>query len=167
MRKNQYKEKKRNNGNVSPSPQILEKRNFLQVNNQLNLPSSSSSSSSTSSNSFSSFSFNYSSSCSIFTPLPSSWTEDQMREYISEKIIKDRTKFMERDGGKDFAKYSNKDVMLEKLKEFKQIQQLRKNYDPKTLKYYLPHLFKVDNDNRPDYTVAIPWFLVDCFDFVE
>jgi hypothetical protein len=28
-------------------------------------------------------------------------------------------------------------------------------------------MFKVDEDNRPDYTVAIPWYTVDCFDFVE
>jgi hypothetical protein len=57
--------------------------------------------------------------------------------------------------------------MLAKLKEFKKIQLLRRNYDLKTSKYYLPHMFKVDEDNRPDYTVAIPWYAVDCFDFVE
>jgi hypothetical protein len=44
-----------------------------------------------------------------------------MWKFISEKIIKDRTEFMRRDGGGDFVKYSNKDVMLEKLKEFKLI----------------------------------------------
>jgi hypothetical protein len=98
---------------------------------------------------------------------PLNWTDQQMREYISEKIIKHRTKFMERDGGKDYARYSNKDITLEKLKEFKSIQQLRKNYDHKTLKYYLPHMFKGDDDSIPDYTVAIPWFAMDCFDFVE
>jgi hypothetical protein len=55
-----------------------------------------------------------------------------------------------------------------KLKEFKQIRILRRNYGPKTLKYYLPHMFKVNDDNkRPDYTVAIPWFPEDCYDFVE
>jgi hypothetical protein len=46
--KNRYQEKK-NNGNVSPPPLILEKESFLQVNNKVNLPSSSSSSSSFSS----------------------------------------------------------------------------------------------------------------------
>jgi hypothetical protein len=35
------------------------------------------------------------------------------------------------------------------------------------LKYYLPHIFKVNEDKIPDYTVAIPWYPVDCFDFVE
>jgi hypothetical protein len=28
-------------------------------------------------------------------------------------------------------------------------------------------MFKVDDDSRPDYTVAIPWHPEDCFDFVE
>jgi hypothetical protein len=28
-------------------------------------------------------------------------------------------------------------------------------------------MFKVDEDKRPDYSVAIPWYVVDCFDFVE
>jgi hypothetical protein len=28
-------------------------------------------------------------------------------------------------------------------------------------------MFKVDEDSRPDYTVAIQWYTVDCFDFVE
>jgi hypothetical protein len=83
--------------------EFIEKDPFISMN----------SSSSTSSSSF----------YSVLSPedLPSNWTEQQMRKYISEKIIKDRTKFVERDVGKDFAKYSNKDFMLEKLKEFKQI----------------------------------------------
>jgi hypothetical protein len=28
-------------------------------------------------------------------------------------------------------------------------------------------MFKVDDDSRPDYTVATPWFAMDCYDFVE
>jgi hypothetical protein len=79
-----------------------------------------------------------------------------MQEFIIEKIIKDRSSFMRRDGGEDFVKYWNKDITLEKLKEFKKIRTLRRNYNPKTLKYYLPHVFKVD-DKIPDYTVGIPW----------
>jgi hypothetical protein len=70
-----------------------------------------------------------------------------MGGFITKKIIKDRSEFMWCDGGEDFAKYWNKDVMLEKLKEFKLIQSLRRNYDPKTLKYYLAHMFKVDDDS--------------------
>jgi hypothetical protein len=90
-----------------------------------------------------------------------------MRDFITKKIIKDRSEFMRGNGGGDFVKYWNKDVMLEKLKEFKLIQSLRRNYDPKTLKYYLQHMFKVDEDSRPHYTVAISLFPMDCYDFVE
>jgi hypothetical protein len=71
------------------------------------------------------------------------------------------------DGGEDFVKYWNKDFMLEKLKEFQKKKTVRKNYNSKTLKYYLPRIFKVDEHNKPDYTVAIPWYAVNCFDFVE
>jgi hypothetical protein len=28
-------------------------------------------------------------------------------------------------------------------------------------------MFKVDEDKRPDYTVAILWYVLDSFDFVE
>jgi hypothetical protein len=28
-------------------------------------------------------------------------------------------------------------------------------------------MFKVDDDSRPDYTIATPWFAIDCYDFVE
>jgi hypothetical protein len=46
--------------------------------------------------------------------------------------------------------------MKEKTKKFKQIRTLHnKFYDYKTKKYYLPHIFKVD-DKRPDYIIAIP-----------
>jgi hypothetical protein len=47
-----------------------------------------------------------------------------MRKFITKKIIKNRTEFMRRNNGGDLAKYWNKDVMLDKLKEFKSIQQL-------------------------------------------
>jgi hypothetical protein len=45
-------------------------------------------------------------------------------EFISERIIKDKSSFMKRDGCEDFVKNWNKDIMLEKLREFKQIQGL-------------------------------------------
>jgi hypothetical protein len=52
---------------------------------------------------------------------------------------------MRLDDGEDFVKYWNKDVMKAKLNEFKQIEPMSKNYyDPKTLKYYLPHILKVN-----------------------
>jgi hypothetical protein len=44
-----------------------------------------------------------------------------MWEFITKKIIKDRSEFMRWKVGEDFVKYWNKDVTLEKLKEFKQI----------------------------------------------
>jgi hypothetical protein len=47
---------------------------------------------------------------------PLNWTEPEMRKFITEKIIKDRTKFMRRDNGGDSAKYWNKDVTIEKMK---------------------------------------------------
>jgi hypothetical protein len=62
--KREYETKKRNNGNVSPPPYIIEKENFVHVFNQLNLPSSTSSSSSPSSSPSSSSSSLYSSSSS-------------------------------------------------------------------------------------------------------
>jgi hypothetical protein len=43
----------------------------------------------------------------------------------------------------------------------------KKFYDPKTLKYYLPDMFKVEDDKMSDYTIEIPWIAQDCFDFVE
>jgi hypothetical protein len=60
---------------------------------------------------------------SLLSPeeLPQNWSDKQMREYIIEKIIKSRSEFMNGDGGKDFVKYWNKAVTLEKLKEFKKI----------------------------------------------
>jgi hypothetical protein len=111
----------------------------------------------------------FSSPYSVLNPkeLPQNWTEQEMRKFITEKIIKDRTKFIRCNAGGDLPKYWNKDITIEKMKEFKKIQILRKNYDPKTLKYYLPHRFKVDDDSRPDYIVAIPWYAMNCFDFVE
>jgi hypothetical protein len=63
--KHRYQTTKENNGNVSPPPFIVETGNFVQVNNQLNLPSSSLSSS------LPSRSFNYSSKFVIFAPLTS------------------------------------------------------------------------------------------------
>jgi hypothetical protein len=70
MVKREYERRKRNNGNVSPPPYIIEKEDFVQVNNQLNLPSSTSFSSSFSSSS-SSRSSNYSTNSAMFASLKS------------------------------------------------------------------------------------------------
>jgi hypothetical protein len=46
--------------------------------------------------------------------------------------------------GEDYPKYWNKDVMKEKLNIFKKLEVLAENFhNPKTLKYYIPHMFKV------------------------
>jgi hypothetical protein len=57
--KNEYENRKKDNGSISPPPQITEKEHFVEVNDNLNIHSSSSSSS------------NSSSSFSIFFPLTS------------------------------------------------------------------------------------------------
>jgi hypothetical protein len=53
---------------------------------------------------------------SVLSPqeLPQNLSDKQMRDYITEKIMKDRSEFMRRNGSADFVKYWNKDVMLEK-----------------------------------------------------
>jgi hypothetical protein len=63
---------------------------------------------------------------SVLNPeeLPQNWSDKQIREFITKRIIKDRSSFMKRDGCGGFVKYWNKDVMLEKLKEFKKMQVL-------------------------------------------
>jgi hypothetical protein len=57
--------------------------------------------------------------------------------------------------------------MKEKTKEFKQIETLREKYYPKIIKYYLLHIFKIDDDKRPDYTIGILCNVDDYFNFVE
>jgi hypothetical protein len=56
-----------------------------------------------------------------------------------------------------------------KFTKFKQIQALRKKHDviKKIKKYYIPNMFNVDDDKRPTYTVAIPWYAEDYYDFIE
>jgi hypothetical protein len=52
-------------------------------------------------------------------------SDEQKREFITKRIIKDRSSFITRDDGEYFVKYWNKDVKLEKLKKkFKKIQEL-------------------------------------------
>jgi hypothetical protein len=52
---------------------------------------------------------------SVLSPeeLPQNLSDKEMRSFITNKIIKDRSEFMRRDGGEDFVKYWNKDVILE------------------------------------------------------
>jgi hypothetical protein len=83
---------------------------------------------------------------------PLNLDEKSIHRFITEKIMKDGLLFMTADGGENYTKYCNKEVMKVKLNEFKWIPSLCKSYyHPKTLKYYFPRMFRVD-DKRPDYT---------------
>jgi hypothetical protein len=58
--------------------------------------------------------------------------------------------------------------MKVKPNELKQIEVIgRKYYNSKTVKYYIQHMFKVDDDKRSDYIISILRHADDCFDFVE
>jgi hypothetical protein len=89
--------------------------------------------------------------------LPQNWTEQQMRDFITDKIIQDKTSLLITNGDEDKIKFMNRDTMNKKFTEFKQIQTIRKKfYDIKTIKkYYIPNMFNFDIDNRPTYTVAV------------
>jgi hypothetical protein len=78
----------------------------------------------------SSFSSSSSSSDSLLDPsvLPQNWTEEQMRDFITDKIIHDRTSLMITNGDEDQIKLMNRDIMNAKLIEFRKLQTLRKQY---------------------------------------
>jgi hypothetical protein len=83
--------------------------------------------------------------------IPRNCNEKDMRYFVTEKIMKDRLSFMTANCGEEYPKNWNKDAIKEKLKEFKRIEVIHKSYyDPKTIKYYLPHIFKVNDDKIPD-----------------
>jgi hypothetical protein len=112
-----------------------------------------------------------SSSSSLLDPneRPQNWTEKQMRDFITDKIINDRSSLLITNGNEQEIKLMNRDTINKKLAEFRKLQALRKNYyDIKTVtKYYIPNMFNVDDDKRPTYTVAVPWYAEDCYDFIE
>jgi predicted house-cleaning noncanonical NTP pyrophosphatase (MazG superfamily) len=88
-----------------------------------------------------------------------------MQRFITDKIIKDRISLIVANGGENYTKYLNKDVMKAKQLEFKQREVIgTEYYDPKIIECYLPHMFKVDADKRADYTVKILWYVEDSFD---
>jgi hypothetical protein len=61
-----------------------------------------------------------------------------MLDFITNKIIKDKTSLIIADGDENNIKLFNKNTMIEKLKEFKQIETLcKKYYDPKIIRKIL------------------------------
>jgi hypothetical protein len=52
--------------------------------------------------------------------------------------------------------------------EFQKIQNIHSSYyDARTLIYFLPYMFLIEDDRRPLYVVAIPAKPEDCFNLVE
>jgi hypothetical protein len=92
-----------------------------------------------------------------------------MRNFITDKIINHRTSLIITNCDEQDIKLKNRDTMNKKLAEFRKIQAVgNKHYNPKTLKkYFISNMFNVDYDKRPTYTVAISWYVKDCYDFVE
>jgi hypothetical protein len=114
-------------------------------------------------------SFSSSSSLLSKEELPQNWTEQQMCDFITDKIINYRTSLIISNGDEIQIKFMNRDTMNKRFTEFRQIQTLRKkHFDTKKIKkYYIPNMFNVDIDNRPTYTVAVPWNVKNCYDFIE
>jgi hypothetical protein len=110
-----------------------------------------------------------SSSSLLSDDLPQIWTEQEIQQFITEKIINDRTSLIITNGDENQIKLMNRNTMNKKLAEFRKTQAVRKKfYDIKTIKkYYIQNMFNVDVDNRPTYTVAVKWYVEDCYDFIE
>jgi hypothetical protein len=160
-------EKRRNNLNVLISKKLLEiKEKYKEVNKcrkevkniTYQLDKNKENDPFTSLNNSSSFS---SSSFSVLDPSqrPQNWTEQEMRDFITDKIIQDRTSLIITNGYEQDIKLMNRDTMNAQLTEFRKLQTLRKQYyNPKSIKkYFIPNIFNVNMENRPTYTIAIPW----------
>jgi hypothetical protein len=79
--------------------------------------------------------------------IPRNWNDKVILHFITEKIMKDRLSFSTADNRENYTEHWNNDVMNEKLEKFKHIQGLyKKFYDHKTIKHYLSHMFKIDDD---------------------
>jgi hypothetical protein len=93
--------------------------------------------------------------------------EKELKEEIANKIVRDR--FLQYQDRVDYSE-KEKNIILrdEKTKEFEKIQKLRASYyDVRTLVYFLPYMFLVEDDKRPSYLVAIPAFAGVCFNIFE
>jgi hypothetical protein len=94
-------------------------------------------------------------------------SEEELKEEIANKIVRNR--FLQY---QDTVNYSEteKNIILqsEKTKEFEKIEKLRASYyDVRTLAYFFPYMFLVEDNKRPSYAVAIPAKAEDCFNLVE
>jgi hypothetical protein len=94
-------------------------------------------------------------------------TEEKLKEEIANKIKRNR--FLQY---QDRVNYSEKEkniiVRDEKTKEFETIQKLRASYyNVRTIAYFLPYMFLVEDDKKPSYVVAIPAKAEDCFNLIE
>jgi cytoskeletal protein RodZ len=78
--KNEYENRNKDNGNISPPPQFIENERFVKINNKLNTPSSSNYSSNSSSSSSSSSSSDSPSNSSSSSSSTSSF--DYLSEFI-------------------------------------------------------------------------------------
>jgi hypothetical protein len=81
-----------------------------------------------------------SSSSSVLDPsvCPQNSSEQEMLDFIIDKIIQDRTSLIVTNGNENQIKLMNRDTMNRKLLEFKKLQTLRKQYyDPKPIKKIL------------------------------
>jgi hypothetical protein len=54
--------------------------------------------------------------------LPHNWTEEQKRQFITDKIIKNRTSLLITNGDEIQIKLMNRNTMNEKFAEFKKLQ---------------------------------------------
>jgi hypothetical protein len=81
-----------------------------------------------------------------------------MSDFITDKIINDTTSLIITKGDENQIKLMNSD----RYKHFiRSIKILKKK------KYYIPNMFNVYDDNKLTYTVAVPWYVEDCYDFIE
>jgi hypothetical protein len=102
-----------------------------------------------------------------FSSPPIEKTEEELKEEIVNKIVRDR--FLEY---QDRVNYGDKekDINLQNQKsnKFQQIQKKRASYyDVRTLVYFLPYMFLVEDDRKQSYSIAIPAEAEDCFNLLE
>jgi hypothetical protein len=94
-------------------------------------------------------------------------TEEDLKEEIANKIVRDRfLKYQDTVNYSEIEKNIN--LQNEKSNEFQQMQKKRTSYyDVRTLVYFLPYMFLVEDDRRPSLTVTIPAKAEYCYNLLE